>query len=103
MGSIRPRGLDKNGKERFQVEIRLKGHPTITKTIIGKTAAKNWLQKKETEIKSGRHQLYAEREKHTFKGTVERFKIEFSVPTWKKGHLEWWAGELARISHKSKK
>ena len=35
---------DQDGKDRFQVIIRLKGHPTQTATFVRITDAKKWAQ-----------------------------------------------------------
>lgn len=44
MAHIRERKL-KNGKVRYQVEIRMKGHPIISATFDRKTDARAWIQK----------------------------------------------------------
>ena len=65
MGYIRERKpRDKN--VRFQAEIRLKGHKTLTATFDRKTDAKRWIQKVESDIRAGRHQLYYEAKHHVF-------------------------------------
>ena len=58
MGSIRDRNL-KNGGIRYQAEVRLKGHPTLTAMFDRKTDAKNWIQKTEADIRCDRQQLYS--------------------------------------------
>lgn len=93
MGSIRETKLKKGGT-RFQAEIRLKGHPTLTTMFDRKTDAKAWIQKTEADIRCGRHQLYAEGKKHTFAEAVEKYKKEQPISVSKKGHLEWWKQEL---------
>jgi hypothetical protein len=59
MGFIRERKL-KEGGVRYQAEVRLKGHPTLTATFDRKTDAKNRVHKVEADIRCGRHHLYSE-------------------------------------------
>ena len=96
MGSVRTREL-KEGGTRYQAEVRLKGHPTLTATFDRKTDAKNWVQKVEADIRAGRHQLYTESKKHTFKKAVERYLQEITVPQAKEGHLRWWSEEMGPL------
>jgi len=72
MGHIRQRSL-KEGKTRYQAEVRLKGHPTLSAMFDRKTDAKAWIQKVEADIRAGRHQLYATKKSHTFKDAVARY------------------------------
>ncbi len=46
MGHIRQRAL-KDGGMRYQAEVRLKGHPTLTAVFDRRTDAKTWIQKVE--------------------------------------------------------
>lgn len=96
MGHIRERKL-KGGGVRYQAEIRLKGHPTLTAMFDRKTDAKNWIQKVEADIRCGRHQLYSEVKRHTFKEAVERYFKEQTVSVVKRGHLLWWQKELGHF------
>jgi hypothetical protein len=96
MGHIRERNL-KNGNVRYQAEIRLKGHPTLTASFDRKTDAKHWIQKTEADIRCGRHHLYSESKRHTFKEAVDRYIREKGVPVVKRGHLMWWLSELGPL------
>jgi len=97
MGHIRERKL-KDGGVRYQSEIRLKGHPTLTASFDRKTDAKNWIQKVEADIRCGRHQLYSQQSKrYTFKEAVDRYIIERPMTTAKNGHLTWWVQELGPL------
>lgn len=96
MGSIRSRPV-KGGGERYQAEVRLKGYPPLTATFDRKTDAKNWVQKVEADIRAGRHQLYVESKKRTFKEAVEKYCKECPVPKAKQGHLNWWLKELGPL------
>ncbi len=96
MGYIRERKLkDKN--VRFQAEIRLKGHKTLTATFDRKTDAKRWIQKVESDIRAGRHQLYYEAKHHTLKVAIERYFKEQKISVVKRGHLQWWNKELGHL------
>jgi len=96
MGYIRERKL-KDGGTRYQAEVRLKGHPTLTAMFDRKTDAKNWIQKVEADIRCGRHQLYANGKKHTLKEAIERYFKEQAVTVVKRGHLQWWQAELGSL------
>lgn len=89
MGFIRTRPL-KNGGTRYQAEIRLKNHPIITATFDRKTDAKNWIKKAEADIRCGRHQLYSQSRRYTFKEAVNRYIQEQCISQAKQGHLNWW-------------
>lgn len=54
MGYIRE---PKKPGQRWQAEVRLKGHPTLTATFDRKTDAKTWISKVEADIRCGRHHL----------------------------------------------
>lgn len=96
MGYIRERDL-RNGGVRYQAEIRLKGHKTLTASFDRKTDAKRWIQKMESDIRCGRHQLYSEGKRHTFKEAVDRYFEEQKVSVVKRGHLLWWQKEIGHL------
>ena len=96
MGHIRERKL-KSGAARYQAEIRLKGNPTLTAIFDRKTDAKAWIQKTESDIRCGRHQIYSESKRHTFKEAVARYLKEISASQAKQGHLSWWATEMGAL------
>ncbi len=96
MGHIRQRTLKKGGT-RYQAEVRLKGHPTLTAMFDRRTDAKAWIQKTEADIRCGRQQLYAEGRRHTFEEAVERYFKENTVSVVKRGHLVWWRKELRSL------
>ncbi len=52
MGCIRETKL-KKGNVRYQAEVRLKGHPTLTAIFDRKTDAKTWISKVEADIRYG--------------------------------------------------
>jgi integrase len=94
MGYIRE---PKKPGQRWQAEVRLKGHPTLTATFDRKTDAKAWIQKVEADIRCGRNQLYSESRRHTFAEAVERFFKEKTVSVVKRGHLLWWKAEIGLL------
>jgi integrase len=96
MGHIKERSL-KDGKVRFQAEIRLKGHPTLSASFDRKTDAKNWIQKTEADIRAGRNQLHLAGKKYTFNEALERYYNQQSISTAKKGHLDWWNNEFGHL------
>lgn len=96
MGYIRETKLKKGGV-RYQAEVRLKGHPTLTAAFDRKTNAKTWISKVETDIRCGRHQLYSEGKHHTFSEAVERYFKEQAVSVVKRGYLLWWQKELGPL------
>lgn len=96
MGHIRERPL-KGGGVRYQAEVRLKGYPTLAAMFDRRTDAKIWIQKTESDIRSGRYQLYSESKRHTFEEAVERYFKEQPTSVVKRGHLLWWKRELGPL------
>ena len=96
MGHIRERNL-RTGGIRYQAEVRLKGHPTLTAMFDRKTDAKTWIQKTEADIRCGRQQLYPQSKRKTFVEAVERYCKEQQVSIAKQGHLNWWQKELGAL------
>ncbi len=96
MGYIRPRKII-GQKDRYQAEVRLKGHPTLTAMFDRITDAKAWVQKVEADIRCGRQQLYSEAKRHTFEEAVERYLKEQPISVVKRGHLLWWKRELGAL------
>ena len=96
MGYIRERNL-RTGGIRYQAEVRLKGHPTLTAMFDRKTDAKTWIQKTEADIRCGRQQLYPQSKRKTFAEAVERYCKEQQVSIAKQGHLNWWQKELGAL------
>jgi integrase len=90
---------DSSGKTRYQVKIRLKGHPTRSETFDRLTDAKRWAAQTETAIRERRHFKSAEAEKHTVKDLCERY-VRDVLPTKPRSskaqriQLDWWAAEL---------
>jgi hypothetical protein len=64
MASIQERG-GAHGSKHYRVQIRLKGHPTVSETFEGKSHAKRWAQDTESAIRNGRHFQVNEAKRHT--------------------------------------
>ena len=96
MGHIRPRPI-KGGGFRFQAEVRLKGHPTLSAMFNRRTDAKIWIRKTEADIRCGRQGLYQEARRHIFAEAVERYFKEQIVSVVKRGHLLWWKRKLGSL------
>jgi integrase len=85
---------DQDGNMRFQVIIRLKGHPTQTATFARITDAKKWAQHTEAAIREGRHFKTSEAKKHTLGDMIARYIELFNPPDYKKAQLQWWKRKL---------
>lgn len=100
MARIRER-LDKDGKPRYAVEIRLKGYPAQTATFKRLTDAKKWIQDTESDIRNGRHFKTTEAKKHTFADAIDRYlsdvlPVKFTSKEQRNRRpiLQWWRDEL---------
>ena len=63
----------KDGKLRFRVMVRLKGHPPEYATFSRKTDAKRWAQQTEADIREGRYFQSREAKRHTLGQAIERY------------------------------
>ncbi|MBX9744821.1 MAG: hypothetical protein K2X08_06385 [Chlamydiales bacterium] len=72
MATIKER-KDKDGKDRFQVIVRLKGFPTQAATFTRLTDAKKWAQNTESAIREGRHFKTSESKKRTLSNMIDRY------------------------------
>jgi integrase len=95
MATINKR-VDQDGKMRFLVIVRLKGHPTQTATFLRITDAKKWAQQTEAAIREGRYFKTIEAKKHSLGDMVDRYIDLFNPPNYKRAHLEWWKLFLGR-------
>jgi integrase len=90
---------DGDGKRHFQVKVRLKGHPTQSKTFARLTDAKRWKTQTEAAIRERRHFKTVEAEKHRVRDLCERY-VRDVLPTKPKSRpkqtqqLNWWATEI---------
>jgi integrase len=93
------RRTDGTGKTRYQVKVRLKGHPQQSETFDRLTDAKRWKTQTEAAIRERRHFKTVEAQKHTLADLVARY-IQDILPTKPKSadsqepHLRFWAREL---------
>jgi len=86
----------KNGKKRYRVRIRLKGHPEECATFRRKTDAKNWEQDTEAAIRDGRYFKTRQAKKKTMADLVDRY-VRDVIPgksayqqTQQTRQLKWW-------------
>ncbi|MES2198827.1 MAG: hypothetical protein V4489_01485 [Chlamydiota bacterium] len=98
MASIKER-KDKDGKTRFYVQIRLKGHKPQCASFTRITDAKKWIQEIEVAMREGKHFKTSEAKKHTFEDMIDRY-IKSVLPTKEKciqrqgNQLSWWKKQL---------
>ena len=64
---------DSKGKTRYRVQVRLKGHPTLSATFRLKTKAKLYVQQIESAIRDGRHFKAIEAKRHTLNQLIDRY------------------------------
>jgi len=75
MASIEERTTDE-GKTRYRVLVRLKGHPSQSATFERLTDARKWASKTETDIREGRYFKYSEARRHTVAEMIDRYVRE---------------------------
>lgn len=91
--------VTKDGRARYRVQVRLRGHPTQTATFERKTDAKRWAQQVESAIREGRHFKTSEAKRHTLGDLVDRY-VRDVLPRKPKSQLlqspqlEWWKAQL---------
>lgn len=90
---------DKDGKNRYHVQIRIKGHPPQHGSFKRKTDAERWIQQTESAIREGRHFKTTESKKHTLGELIDRYIVDV-LPTKKKSEkkqtnqLTWWKKQI---------
>lgn len=109
MATIEKR-VAKGGAISYRVKIRLKGHPEISETFTTRTAAKEWAEKTQSDIRGGMRLIVREAKKRTvgelidlYIGKVLPYKGNGAVDT--KRHLEIWKqliGKYALINVNTK-
>jgi integrase len=99
MASIEERRTNE-GKTRYRVLVRLKGHPPQSATFERLTDARKWASKTETDIREGRYFRYSEAKRHTVDEMIDRYIREI-LPGKKKEfqaartyQLEYWKEEI---------
>ncbi|OLA95073.1 MAG: hypothetical protein BHW64_00570 [Candidatus Melainabacteria bacterium LEY3_CP_29_8] len=95
--------VKKNGKTSFTVIIRIKGHPTVTKTFNRKTDAKDWANSAEAKIKEGVNFPKRKLQKLTMNNLIDKF-IEIELPKKKEKAqkefiraLDWFRNEIGEL------
>lgn len=90
------------GKIRYRVQIRMKGHAPVSHYFDRKTDAKMWAQMTETDMREGRYFKTAEAKKHTVGELVDRY-ITTVLPQKpksekkQKAQLLWWKAQIGHI------
>jgi integrase len=95
MATIQKR-VASDGKTRYRVMVRLKGHPPEYATFKRKTDARQWAEDVESAIRQGRHFSSSEAKRHTVAALIDRYTGEVlsEKPEPKRRdqarHLRWW-------------
>ena len=95
--------VTKEGRLRYRVQVRLRGHPIQTATFERKTDAKRWVQQVETAIREGRHFKTSEAKRHTLSELVDRYIRDVLPQKPKSRHLQtaqlkWWKEQLGQYT-----
>ena len=93
MGTIRKR-KSKSGKITFNAQVRIKGHPPVTKTFSKKTHARAWVDETEASIQAGLYLKLSEVGKYTMDEAFKRYKSEVSSTSIRLTHLKRWQEEI---------
>lgn len=88
----------KEGKTKFYVQVRLKGHAPQTGNFDRLTDARKWVQEIESAIRNNRYFKTAESRKHTFKELADRYisTVLHAKKTAKcqEAQLLWWKKQM---------
>ena len=102
MAEIKVR-FDKNGKPRYTASIRIKGHPSLSKTFGRLTDAKEWASSMESKIKEDINFPKRKLQKLTMNDIIDKF-IELELPKKKKKaqsefrrSLNWYKEEIGHL------
>jgi len=90
-----------DGTTRWEVQVRLRGHPAATARFERKTDAKKWAAQTEAAIREGRYFPTAEARRHTLADLLDRY-IKDVLPAKKNAraqrpHFDWWRAELGAL------
>ena len=93
-----------DGSTKWEVQVRLKGHPTQTGSFERKTDAKRWAAQTETAIREGRYFPSSESKRHTVADLIDRY-TETVLPAKKSARSQaaqfaWWRAELGVLTLK---
>ncbi len=75
MASIEKR-ISKQGEISYRALVRIKGHPTVSKTFDTKTKAQQWAQRTEIAIKDGKYLPTNESNRRTLGELIDRYKTD---------------------------
>jgi integrase len=91
-----------DGTVHYQVQVRLKGHPTETASFRRKTDAKKWAQQTESAIREGRHFGTRAAKKHSLADVVTRYKRDYldtkKTRAEQERYLDWWCERIGKLS-----
>lgn len=94
----------KDGKTRFTVQIRIKGHKPQTATFDRVTDAKQWVQRTEGDLRRGRHLTDSEAKRHTLADVIDRYIATVlprkapSTASTQKTQLDYWKERIGHLS-----
>lgn len=103
MASIRRR-VTRDGRIRYQAEVRLKGHPKIYETFHSNGAARDWARRVESELISGHFTPRIEAERRTLAEAIDRYledclgELSTSYQRNVRSYLKWWRQQLGDLS-----
>lgn len=103
MAVIEPR-IDKQGKKRYRVKIRLKGYKPETASFERKTDAQRWATQTEAAMREGRYFQSSAGKGKSLNDAIERYSRDI-LPNLKDSkhrltHLSWWKGEIGETELK---
>ena len=66
----------REGQVRYRAQVRLDGHPPVSRTFERKTDASRWAQSTEVDMRAGRNRVVASRQRHTLTELIGRYVAE---------------------------
>jgi hypothetical protein len=102
MASVRERRT-KDGRVRFLVQVRVKGHSPETATFDHKTDAKRWGQRTEAALREGRYFPTREAKRRTVVELIDAYVADALAglaETERRNRsrqLDWWRGQLGTL------
>jgi integrase len=99
MATIRER-FRKDGKPVYNVQVRVDGYPSQTRSFPSKTAAQRWAKVEEAKIIEGRAIRGAEAHRRTLSEAIEQYKTD-QLPRLKSDGMHsaaitWWGEKLGK-------
>ena len=93
----------KDGKSRYRVQVRKKGHPPQTMTFTRKTDAKNWAQSIEAAMEEGRYKNVARAKHHTVGELIDRYLTDYlprkpKSESLQRPQLLWWKQQVGSLT-----